>query len=47
VYSRNTAALAFYNRIGFHRVGERQFRVGASEYFDYILGIDLSHGQDQ
>jgi diamine N-acetyltransferase len=47
VYSRNTAALAFYNRIGFHRVGERQFRVGASEYFDYILGINLNHGQDQ
>lgn len=47
VYSRNTAALAFYNRIGFHRVGERQFRVGASEYFDHILGINLNHGQDQ
>jgi diamine N-acetyltransferase len=47
VYSRNAAALAFYNRIGFHRVGERQFRVGASEYFDHILGINLNHGQDQ
>jgi ribosomal protein S18 acetylase RimI-like enzyme len=47
VYSRNTAALAFYNRIGFHRVGERQFRVGASEYFDHILGINLNHGQAQ
>jgi diamine N-acetyltransferase len=47
VYSRNAAALAFYNRIGFHRVGERQFRVGASEYFDHILGINLNHGQAQ
>ncbi|MEO8309148.1 MAG: GNAT family N-acetyltransferase [Pseudomonadota bacterium] len=47
VYSRNTAALAFYNRIGFHRVGERQFRVGAGEYFDHILGINLNHGQEQ
>ena len=47
VYSRNSAALAFYDRIGFHRVGERQFRVGASEYFDHILGINLNHGQDQ
>ncbi len=40
VYSRNTAALAFYNRIGFHRVGERQFRVGAS-------GILRSHPGDK
>ena len=47
VYSRNAAALAFYNRIGFHRVGERQFRVGANEYFDHILGIDLNHGKEQ
>jgi ribosomal protein S18 acetylase RimI-like enzyme len=47
VYSRNAAALAFYNRIGFHRVGERQFRVGASDYFDHILGINLNHGQDR
>jgi diamine N-acetyltransferase len=44
VYSRNTAALAFYDRIGFHRVGERHFRVGAGEYYDHILGIDLKHG---
>lgn len=41
VYSRNEAALAFYARIGFHRVGERQFRVGAGEYYDHILGINL------
>jgi ribosomal protein S18 acetylase RimI-like enzyme len=47
VYSRNTAALAFYGRIGFHRVGERQFTVGASQYFDHILGINLNHGQEQ
>jgi diamine N-acetyltransferase len=44
VYSRNTAALAFYDRIGFRPVGERYFRVGAHEYFDHILGIDLDHG---
>jgi diamine N-acetyltransferase len=37
VYSRNTAALAFYARLGFQQVGTRQFRVGANEYFDYIL----------
>ena len=37
VYSRNEAALAFYARLGFVRAGTRQFRVGANDYFDYIL----------
>lgn len=41
VYSRNEAALAFYQRLGFTRVGTRQFRVGANDYFDYILSRDL------
>jgi len=41
VYSRNEAALAFYQRLGFARVGTRQFRVGANDYFDYILQLDL------
>ncbi|MEN9704256.1 MAG: hypothetical protein RLZZ393_135 [Pseudomonadota bacterium] len=38
VYSRNEQALKFYARMGFTQVGERMFRVGASEYYDYILG---------
>lgn len=38
VYSRNEAALAFYAKMGFTQVGERRFRVGANEYFDYVLG---------
>lgn len=37
VYSRNTAALAFYARQGFTRAGTREFLVGASTYHDYIL----------
>ena len=37
VYSRNEAALAFYARLGFVRAGTRQFRVGAHDYFDFIL----------
>jgi ribosomal protein S18 acetylase RimI-like enzyme len=41
VYSRNEVALAFYQRLGFARVGTRQFRVGANDYFDYILALDL------
>lgn len=41
VYSRNDAALAFYARMGFERIGERRFRVGENEYFDYVLGRTL------
>jgi diamine N-acetyltransferase len=41
VYSRNEAALAFYARLGFTRAGTRQFRVGANDYFDYILQLVL------
>lgn len=37
VYSRNVAALQFYQRIGFTRAGTRSFRVGENEYHDYIL----------
>ena len=39
--SRDQAALAFYARLGFAQVGTRQFRVGANDYFDYILSLDL------
>lgn len=41
VYSENHAALAFYERVGFSRVGERTFHVGNSHFFDYILGLPL------
>lgn len=37
VYSRNEAALAFYARQGFTQAGTRTFRVGGSDYHDYIL----------
>lgn len=37
VYSRNEAALRFYARMGFTQAGTRNFRVGANDYFDYIL----------
>lgn len=37
VYSRNEAALGFYERMGFTRAGTRSFRVGANDYHDYIL----------
>jgi ribosomal protein S18 acetylase RimI-like enzyme len=41
VYSRNTRALAFYDRAGFHHAGERRFLVGATLHDDFILARDL------
>jgi diamine N-acetyltransferase len=41
VYSRNDRALGFYARSGFSQIGTRQFQVGASVYFDYILALNL------
>lgn len=41
VWSINTAALAFYARIGFERVGTRTFRIGAQDCDDHLLGLAL------
>jgi ribosomal protein S18 acetylase RimI-like enzyme len=37
VYSRNSRAIAFYEHLGFRRIGERRFRVGAHEYHDGLF----------
>jgi ribosomal protein S18 acetylase RimI-like enzyme len=42
VYGRNDRAIAFYERLGFTRVGTRRFRVGNHDYDDLILGLDLA-----
>jgi GNAT superfamily N-acetyltransferase len=41
VYAQNHGALAFYRRCGFVPVGTRTFRVGARDYDDLILGLEL------
>jgi ribosomal protein S18 acetylase RimI-like enzyme len=41
VYSANDAAIAFYTRSGFRRIGTREFTVGASTYHDYVLALAL------
>jgi len=41
VYSGNGAAISFYERLGYERVGERTFRVGDNIYHDFILGLSL------
>jgi diamine N-acetyltransferase len=41
VYSGNGAAISFYERLGYERVGERSFTVGDNIYQDFILGLRL------
>jgi len=41
VYAGNARAIAFYERNGFARVGERRFAVGANRYDDIILARAL------
>ena len=41
VKADNTAALAFYDRVGFGRIGERKFLVGNVWCDDYILSLTL------
>jgi len=41
VYKKNEAALAFYDRVGFERLGEREFDVGGMTYQDWILAKRL------
>jgi ribosomal protein S18 acetylase RimI-like enzyme len=42
VYGRNTAAIQFYEKLGYRRVGERSFKVGENIYQDLILGLALT-----
>ena len=37
VWERNTAALAFYERLGFTRFGEHVFQVGSDAQTDYLM----------
>ena len=41
VYARNLAAISFYERTGFAKVGTRTFNVGGNLYDDFIMGRTL------
>ncbi|MEJ7806219.1 MAG: GNAT family N-acetyltransferase [Telluria sp.] len=41
VYTNNRAAIAFYERSGFAKVGTRTFHVGGNDYDDFIMGRSL------
>ena len=42
VYRGNARALGFYRKHGFEVIGERQFRVGARDYDDWVLAKPLA-----
>lgn len=42
VYSRNTAAISFYEKLGYKPVGERAFTVGDNTYHDFILALSIA-----
>lgn len=42
VYARNKSAIAFYERMGFSKLGDRKFNVGGKDYDDNIMGIALN-----
>jgi len=41
VYGQNASAIAFYERLGYRRIGTREFQVGGNRYHDLILGLRL------
>lgn len=42
VYARNDAAIGFYERLGFRKLGTRKFIVGGKGYDDNIMGLSLN-----
>lgn len=41
VYSKNLAAISFYEKLGYERVGERAFTVGEGTYHDFIFALSV------
>ncbi|TCK72800.1 acetyltransferase (GNAT) family protein [Acidipila rosea] len=41
VYGRNVGAIAFYERCGFRKVGERTFLVGTTLHEDAVMGREI------
>ena len=40
-YDQNHRAVAFYERAGFEKVGERKFQVGNQVFNDIVMGVRL------
>ena len=44
VYCENARAITFYGKAGFRRIGEHRFRVGPTDYEDWVLARNLEPG---
>lgn len=44
VYEHNEAAIGFYTRMGFRKVGTRKFNMGGLECDDYVMALPISAG---
>jgi ribosomal protein S18 acetylase RimI-like enzyme len=42
VYAHNESAIAFYERLGFNKIGVRKFNIGGKGYDDNIMGMSLN-----
>lgn len=42
VYSGNDAAIGFYERLGYVKIGTRSFEVGGSTYHDFVMALPLA-----
>ena len=41
VYGKNTAAISFYEKLGYRISGRRSFKVGSNTYDDFIFGLSV------
>jgi len=41
VWERNTAAIGFYERMGFRKIGEHVFVIGNDKQLDYLMKLEL------
>jgi ribosomal protein S18 acetylase RimI-like enzyme len=41
VWERNTKAIAFYERLGFHKFGSHPYYIGKDEQTDWLMRLDM------
>jgi ribosomal protein S18 acetylase RimI-like enzyme len=43
VYSKNTTAITFYEKLGYEKIGRRSFHVGENTYEDFVFALKIAH----
>lgn len=47
VYSQNASAIAFYQRLGYRKIGRRTFKVGEQMCEDLVMARSIAAGRDE